>query len=160
MDPFALDNSDMNTPSLDLQRKESLERVVQEFGNLIVKSIESLDLELFEASNYFEREELLTQADMYLSAAEGCVNAMQRIWFDGEDVYDRFLLGITELRKRRYIIQEFFNVVSQDIPVESLRSKTQTIVAKNREVMMIAGTYLEEATDILYKQTGIELKLE
>ena len=146
----------MNT-HLDPRRKKSLERIVLEFGNLMVRALEP---SLYEATNFIEREKLLIQVDTHLYAAEGCVNAMRRIWPHGDGIFDRLLLGISEFRKQRLLVEEFFDVISRDVPLDELRVKHREIMSKNREILMIASTYLAEAADLLYEQTGIEMKLE
>ncbi len=146
----------MNT-SLDPRRSASLERVVQEFGNLMIKFTSQPSAYV---DNFVEREVLLVQQETTLYAAEGCVNVMRGIWPSGNDIYDRLLLGIAELRKQRALVEEFFNVVSSDIPTSQLRAKHREIMTKNRERIMYAYTYMSEAAEILYEKTGIELNIE
>ncbi len=147
----------MNT-RLDPRRKTSLKRIVLEFGDLVNQL--TAQPSAYGTTNFVEREVLLTQLETTLNAAEGCVNAMRRIWPSGNDIYDRLLLGISEVRQQRALVEEFFDLISSDIPTSELRAKNREIMTKNREILMIASTYMSEAADILYEKTGIELNIE
>ena len=143
-------------PSLDKRRRKSLERVILEFWDLMKGAIEP---SLFETVNRMDVERRLIQAETSLAAAKGCVDAMRRIWPDGGDIYDRFLLAISELTLRRRYIEDYIYLLSLEISQTELNERHQVIMAKNRETMMIAGTYMAEAADILFEQTRIELKV-
>ncbi len=94
-----------------------------------------------------------------LAAARGTVDAMQRIWPDGVDIFDRFQLAISELLLRRPLIEEFANLFELDLPPDELNRRSQEILSKNREILMIVGTYISEASDILNDLTGIKLDI-
>lgn len=143
--------------NIDDMRRTSLERIVVEFGDRIKAA---LDSSLFENIEQPESELWLLHAESNLAAAQGCVNAMKRIWPEGEHIYDRFLLAISELFQRRRYVEDFVSIFSLDIPHTELNQRHLAIMAKNRETLMIAGTYLMEAIDILKEQTGITLTLE
>jgi hypothetical protein len=127
-----------------------------EFWNLMKRSIEP---SLFDSINRLEAERRLIESETSLAAAKGCVEAMMRVWPEGVDIYDRFLLSIAELLKRRQYIEEFISLFELNLAQSVLNQRHQEIMAKNRETMMIAGTYMAESTDILYELTGIELKI-
>jgi len=144
-------------PTADLRRLTSLERLLGEFWEIMKAAMEP---PLFEGADPLELEERLIKADTGLAAAEGCVNAMARVWPEGQDIYDRFLLAISELSNRRQFAEAFALLMSLDIPQSELMPRYKLIMSKNRETLMIAGTYIEEAADILFQQTGIRLSLD
>jgi len=144
-------------PTPDPRRLTSLDRLLGEFWELMKAAIEP---PLFEGGDPLELEERLIQADTGLAAAEGCVSAMTRVWPEGQDIYDRFLLAISELSNRRQLAEAFALLMSLDIPQSELMPRYKLIMSKNRETLMIAGTYIEEAADILFQQTGIRLSLD
>jgi hypothetical protein len=141
----------------DPRRLTSLERLLREFWDLMKAAN---DPALFEGQDFTELEKRLIRTDTDLSAAQGCINAMTRVWPDGQDIYDRFLLAITELSNRRHLAEEFAYLLALNLPQHELIARHRAIIAKNREALMIAGTYMAEAADILFEQTGIRLNAE
>jgi hypothetical protein len=119
----------------------------------------AIEPSLFETVDRQVAERRLIQAETNLAAAKGSIDAMRRIWPEGEDIYDRFYLAISELSLRRQYVEDFVSIFSLEIGKSELNMRHQSIMAKNRETMMIAGTYLAEAADILHDQTEIKLKV-
>ena len=142
---------------LDTRTLQSVERLVVEFWQLMKSALE---VPIFESNNDIQMEALLVEAETKLAAAEGCANAIEKVWPDGDGVYDRFHLAIGELRQRHPGIRRFFDSLNKDLPPDEFRAIHQQVMAKNRELMMLSGTYMAEAADILLEQTGIELEVE
>jgi len=148
-------NTPIRPSSIDQITRKNIERLIIEFWRLMT---DSLDQSLFESVNPLDAQENLLMVETNLAAAKGTVDAMQRIWPDGENVFDRFNLAISELLLRRPLIEEFSNLFELDLPPDELTHRSQEIISKNREILMIVGTYISEAADILNDLTGIRLE--
>ena len=142
---------------LDTRTHKALEPLVTEFWELFN---EAMEIPVFESDNRLVVEALLVQAETKLNAAEGCTNAIEKVWPDGDGVYDRFNLAINQMRQRHPGVRRFFDSLQRDISSEELGAVHREVMAKNRELFMLAGTYMSEAAEILFDQTGIEIKME
>jgi len=150
-------NAPIRASKLDQMRHKGISELVNEFGLIMTKIFKH---SLFESVDSMEVQKNLLEAETNLAAASGIVNAMQRIWPDGQDIFDRLQLAISELLQRRSFIEEFAKLFELEISQDELNLRFQEIIAKNREVLMIVGKYIAEASDLLYELTGIRLEIQ
>ena len=147
-------NTPIRPSSSDQVRFKGINRLIQEFWRLMN---EALEASLFESTDPIEVQKKLLDFESKLAAAKGTVDAMQRIWPDGQNIFDRFLLAISELLSRRSLVEEFSDLINEEPPPSDLSHRHLEIMSKNREVLMIVSTYLSEASEILTDLTGIRL---